>query len=222
MACFNDSHLTALTSSIGSRRGPPMTRICQNCTILIRPSTEYNIEPRNPWTETSCPVSSNTSRLAAASACSPGLSLPFGSTQDLLPRNRTMAIRGLEPSRKTIPPAARTGAWVSAESVISMLCRTNARRASAEFPRNITAPPANHSLGLNVALVDSDKPTPLKHTEFSSILQQRLQPPAYESRIVAVTKATWRDYRTGRCRRRCDGVVGQFDAHDGGGASGLT
>src|SRR5262245_59099566 len=52
--------------------GPPIARICQNCTILIRPSTEYNIEPRNPWTETSCPVSSNTSRLAAASAGSPG------------------------------------------------------------------------------------------------------------------------------------------------------
>src|SRR5262245_40264702 len=30
------------------------------------------IVPRNPWTETSCPVSSNTSRLAAASAFSPG------------------------------------------------------------------------------------------------------------------------------------------------------
>jgi hypothetical protein len=40
---------------------------------LIRPSTEYNIEPRNPWTETLYPVSSDTSRLAAASARSPGL-----------------------------------------------------------------------------------------------------------------------------------------------------
>src|SRR5215831_19303493 len=63
-ACFSDTHFTDLMSSIGSRLGPPMARICQNCTILIRPSTEYNIEPRNPWTETSCPVSSNTSRLA--------------------------------------------------------------------------------------------------------------------------------------------------------------
>jgi hypothetical protein len=205
MACFNDSHLTALTSSIGSRRGPPMTRICQNCTILIRPSTEYNIEPRNPWTETSCPVSSNTSRLAAASACSPGLSLPFGSTQDLLLRNRTMAIRGLEPSRRTIPPAARIGAWVSAESVISMLCRTTARRASAEFPRNITASPANHSLGLNVALVDSDEPIPLNHKPnshryFSSgcsrphtnraSLRSRKQPVEIIERGVGVVVAT--------------------------------
>src|SRR5262245_30974471 len=89
--------------------GRPTTRICQNCTILIRPSTEYNIDPRKPWTETWCPVSSNTSRLAAASACSPGLSLPFGRTQDLSLRNRTIAMRGLLPSPKTIPPAARIG-----------------------------------------------------------------------------------------------------------------
>src|SRR5262245_20156893 len=89
--------------------GPPTTRICQNCTILIRPSTEYNIDPRKPWTETWCPVSSNTSRPAAASACSPGLSLPFGRTQDLSLRNRTIAMRGLLPFSKTIPPAARIG-----------------------------------------------------------------------------------------------------------------
>jgi hypothetical protein len=129
MACFNDSHFTALTSSIGSRAGPPTACICQNWTILIRPSTAYNIEPRNPWTETACPVSSKTSRLAAASARSPGLSLPFGRTQDLSLRNRTIAMRGLEPSRKTIPPAARTGALLSAESFMSMPCRTNAREA---------------------------------------------------------------------------------------------
>jgi transposase len=89
---------------------------------------------RFPGTETSYPVSSNTSRLAAVSACSPGLSLPFGRTQDLSLRNRTIAMRGLEPSRKTIPPAARIGA-ASAESVISMLCRTNTREASGELAR---------------------------------------------------------------------------------------
>jgi hypothetical protein len=131
--------------------------------------------------------------------------LPFGSTQDLLPRNRTMAIRGLGPSRKTIPPAARIGAWASAESVISMLCRTNARRASAEFPRTITAAPANDSLGLNVALVESDKPRPLNHEPnshryFSSVtaarirtahrLGSRKQPVEVIERRVAVAVAT--------------------------------
>src|SRR5262245_12226129 len=40
MACLNDSHFTALTSRIGSRSGPPTAHMCQNCTILMRPSIE--------------------------------------------------------------------------------------------------------------------------------------------------------------------------------------
>src|SRR5262245_9336450 len=134
-ACFNGSHLTALISSIGSRIGPPMTRICQNCTILIRPSTAYNIDPRKPWTETWCPVSSNTSRLAAASACSPGLSLPFGSTQDLYLRNRTTAMRGLVPFSKTIPPAARIGggSFASARRFMALPSIVSAAHAGSAY-----------------------------------------------------------------------------------------
>src|SRR6516164_9045625 len=135
MASFNGSHLTALISSIGSRMGPPMTRICQNCTILIRPSTEYNIDPRKPWTETWCPVSSNTSRLAAARACSPGLSLPFGSTQDLSLRNRTTAMRGLAPFSKTIPPAARIagGSFASGRRFMALPSIVSAAHAGPAF-----------------------------------------------------------------------------------------
>src|SRR3954468_17414948 len=60
-----------------------------------------------------------TSRLAAATGRSPGLSLPLGRTHDLSRRSRTMATRGLRPSRNKIPPAARIGAGVFAESVMS-------------------------------------------------------------------------------------------------------
>src|SRR5262249_7694240 len=119
--------------------------------ILIRPSTEYSIEPRNPWTETLYPVSSNTSRLAAASARSPGLSLPFGRTQDLSLRNRTIAMRGLEPSRKTIPPAARVGTAASAESVISMLCGTNAPEQAESLRSRSRALPLAPTLQLKPA-----------------------------------------------------------------------
>ena len=47
MACFNDSHFTALISYVNSRTGPPTARMCQNWTILMLPSTAYDIEPRN-------------------------------------------------------------------------------------------------------------------------------------------------------------------------------
>src|SRR5882724_8072994 len=59
---------------------------------------------------TSCPVSSMTSRSAAARGVSPSSSLPLGSTHSLRLRKRTTAISGVPSRRSTIPPAARTGA----------------------------------------------------------------------------------------------------------------
>src|ERR1700692_3917987 len=96
-----------------------MARISQNCTILSLPSTKYDTEPRNSCTETSCPVSSSTSRLAASRGCSRGYSLPFGSTQAFSRRRRTTAKRGRTLPRSTMPPAARIGARRFAESVIA-------------------------------------------------------------------------------------------------------
>src|ERR1700704_6954672 len=107
----------------------------QNCTILGLPPAACDIDPRNSWTETSCPVSSSTSRLAAASASSFALSLPFGSTQALSLRNRTIAMSGSGASRTTIPPAARTGLTVLFAAFMAALCRTGYHRASVTYLR---------------------------------------------------------------------------------------
>ena len=50
-----------------------------------------------------------------------GFNLPFGRTQDLSPRNRTIAMRGFEPSVRTIPPAAKIGARIFVESAMPKL-----------------------------------------------------------------------------------------------------
>src|SRR5580704_6874047 len=42
-------------------------------------------------------------------------------------------MRGLEFPRRTMPPAARIGAWPFAESVMANLCRTRSRRASRDL-----------------------------------------------------------------------------------------
>src|ERR1700738_1756898 len=77
--------------------------------------------------------------------------LPGERPDPLSLRNRTMAIRGLEPSRNTIPPAARIGARPFAESVMSMLCRTNVTGASKEFAEYGAAPPCFVDRDLQVA-----------------------------------------------------------------------
>jgi hypothetical protein len=70
--------------------------------------------------------------------------LPFGRTQDLSLRNRTTAMRGLEPSRSKIPPAARIGARAFAESVMSKampdeLAQSKRRiRAAEAWPESVS------------------------------------------------------------------------------------
>jgi hypothetical protein len=58
--------------------------------------------------------------------------LPLGSTHAFSRRIRTTAKRGLVFPRKTMPPAARIGAGLFAESVMPFLCRTQSGQASSD------------------------------------------------------------------------------------------